>query len=69
MKIKADAEYKQWYNRGWQYAHRDGSEVEHGDRKGYPQAWHDGYLDFATGHDKWHKLTCKKCRIGIGCGQ
>ena len=51
-------EYRKAYNRGWRYSHRDTASLEHGDFNGEPNAWYDGYLDYATAREKWHTLRC-----------
>lgn len=51
---KLSKDFKYWYNKGWTYSSTaKNPTLEQGDRKGYPDAWYNGYLDFAAGRDKW----------------
>lgn len=58
-----DAEYKRWYTKGWRYSGSDSDSVslEHGDAMNAPDAWYDGYLDYAAGREKWHLPFCRGC--------
>ena len=51
-------DYRKWYERGWRYSHRETATLDHGDSMGYPDAWYDGYHDWASGREKWHFLNC-----------
>jgi hypothetical protein len=55
------AEYKAWYNRGWRASARENATLERGDAIGAPDAWYDGYLDYAAGREKWHLALCDGC--------
>lgn len=47
------AEYNRLYNNGWRAsANAGGLDGDH------PEAWEDGYLDYAAGRDKWHLRDC-----------
>jgi len=56
-------EYRGHYNRGWETSQKaslkgiDGA-LERADNRGEPEAWYDGYTDYAVGRKKWHSLTC-----------
>lgn len=52
-------EYKKDYERGWR-AGASGSmtALERADGRNEPSAWYDGYLDYATGREKWHLPFC-----------
>lgn len=52
-------EYRRNYNRGWRYSQRPTATLDHGDANGEPDSWYDGYLDYATGREKWHLLHCQ----------
>lgn len=52
MKVTNDF-YRRWYTKGWAYSHRGTATLDHGDSMGYPDAWYDGYMDYAVGRDKW----------------
>lgn len=45
------------YRSGWNAAAR-GTSLETADARGYSDAWYDGYSDFASGHEKYHRLFC-----------
>lgn len=51
--------YRKAYNRGWKSANTYGS-LDRADADGRSSdvAWMDGYLDNATGREKWHLLFC-----------
>lgn len=50
-----DSQYKKWYDKGWKYSETAADpSLEHGDRKGYPEAWYDGYHDSAAGRKKYY---------------
>jgi hypothetical protein len=59
--IDLSAEYKRWYNRGWRYSGGSAATLEHGDATNAPDAWYDGYLDYAAGREKWHLPRCRGC--------
>ena len=66
--MKADTpEYRKAYERGWRYSHRDSATIEHGDRTEQPDAWYDGYLDYACGREKWHSLKCPRTDTHSQC--
>lgn len=48
------ADYRHDYLLGWEASKR-GAEgaLERADDRNVSHAWYDGYLDFATGRDKW----------------
>lgn len=52
-------QYRAAYNRGWKTSERasDGA-LDRADSRGEPDAWYDGYLDSATGREKWHIPNC-----------
>lgn len=52
-------EYRAAYRRGWDTGQRgaDGA-LDRADRRGEPHAWYDGYMDAATGRERWHMITC-----------
>ena len=57
-----DPAYRRAYNAGWRYSTTSPNPtLDHGDEKGAPEAWYDGYLDAAAGRDKWHLATCDGC--------
>jgi hypothetical protein len=60
---RLDPEYKRWYNKGWRYSASGSASVslDHGDAMGAPDAWEDGYLDYAAGREKWHLAFCRGC--------
>lgn len=49
----AERTARQWYTLGWNYSIRGAGDLEHGDAKGYPDAWYDGYMDVACDRPKW----------------
>lgn len=51
--------YRERYLAGWRYSMNVGS-LDRPDQDGRSSddAWMDGYLDAATGRDKWHLPTC-----------
>lgn len=53
------AQYRKDYNRGWAVSERavDGA-LDAADGRNEPSAWYDGYMDSATGREKWHYLDC-----------
>lgn len=64
---KPSAEYRRDYNRGWRYSSTSlDPTLDHGDARGEPDAWYDGYLDAAAGREKWHTFSC---RLAGGCDE
>jgi hypothetical protein len=67
--------YKREYNRGWNASRAYGraanpSATSPLDRTDRSDDWIDGYLDHATGRDKWHLRDCENHGVGPGtCGQ
>ncbi len=55
------ADYRRDYERGWRYSHRDTATLDHLDAKRASDAEQDGYIDFATGREKWHLAWCTGC--------
>lgn len=51
-----EADYKRMYNKGWRRSERVGSIPDSANAE--DDAWMDGYLDNATGREKWHLLFC-----------
>lgn len=65
-----DAEYRKQYEAGWRYSHRETATLDYGDAHNAPDPWYDGYLDYATGRDKWHRAYClRHDNTPDGCGQ
>lgn len=68
-------EYKREYNRGWAASQRFGRDLTGRmraplDNPSRSDAYIDGYLDHATGRDKWHLETCiEHHNAPGGCGQ
>ena len=56
--VKDTPEYRAAYEHGWRYSARPTATLDHGDARGEPQPWYDGYLDRAASRDKWHILNC-----------
>ena len=56
--MRGDKDYRHWYARGWRYSSRETATLDRGDSIGAPEAWYDGYLDYATGREKWHYADC-----------
>lgn len=55
--IRTDSpDYRRWYDLGWRYSGRDSATLDHGDVLGAPDAWYDGYHDYASGRPKWAAL-------------
>jgi hypothetical protein len=54
-----EAAYRERYNAGWRYSER-GSSLDAADARGLTdsEAWMDGYLDMATGRDRYHITFC-----------
>ncbi len=57
MKRKDTPEYRRDYQRGWRSSAGQGS-LDRADARREPEAWYDGYLDYAAGREKWHRLHC-----------
>lgn len=51
--------YRDDYERGWRYSHSSTATLDHLDAKRASDAEQDGYLDFATGREKWHLAWCR----------
>ena len=55
-------EARKAYRAGWQASIRAGEGVEgvldRADGRGVPNAWYDGYMDYACDRMKYHNLTC-----------
>ena len=70
LKPPDDAEYVKQYNAGWRYSQRENATLDHGDAINAPDAWYDGYLDYAVGRAKWHYYYCEQHdNEPGGCGQ
>ena len=54
-------EYKRWYNKGWRYSASPSASLDCDAAQTAPDAWHDGYLDYAAGREKWHLAFCRGC--------
>lgn len=54
------------YNRGYRSMNLEG-----GDARGESSEWYDGYMDSATGREKWHRPLCgdRHHNGPGGCGQ
>jgi hypothetical protein len=52
-------EYRRDYLNGWRVSERcaEGS-LDRADARNVSHAWYDGYLDHATGREKWHIPNC-----------
>lgn len=60
-------EYVRNYNRGWKSTNLEFSDDIADDAE--REAWLDGYMDAATGREKWHLLNCPAHHNGPGgCG-
>lgn len=47
------------YTRGWRAGINGGGfALDNADARNEPNEWYDGYLDAATGREKWHKPFC-----------
>lgn len=63
--------YKAAYNRGWRHSSTVSASLDNNPYPWTPRvianatsnalndAWEDGYLDYATGREKWHLMHCK----------
>lgn len=65
-----NADYARDYNRGWKSGTSGASgALDRADARREPEAWYDGYLDAATGREKWHIPNCPAHHNGTGgCG-
>jgi hypothetical protein len=69
VKAPADlAAYRKHYNRGWRSSQgtADGA-LDRADSRNEPDAWYDGYLDYAAGRQKYHSQQCRAG--GIECSE
>jgi hypothetical protein len=65
--IWRDPTYRQQYTRGWRASQRGArGTLDRADERGEPPAWYDGYLDYASGREKWHLPLCREHRIPCG---
>lgn len=62
-KLDIPDKYKERYNKGWAISNRDAN-LESLDRSGAGEEAYDGYLDNASGREKWHMYHC---RLNGGC--
>lgn len=58
--------YKTDYRRGWAASIRGAlsdsgmsTPLDRADARNERDAWYDGYMDHATGREKWHMLFCQ----------
>ena len=56
-----DPEYKRWYSKGWRYSASPSANLDCATAAIAPDAWYDGYLDFAASRTKWHLAFCRGC--------
>jgi hypothetical protein len=50
--------YRQAYERGWRNSAGPSASLDRADSRGEPDAWYDGYFDYAAGREKWHLPRC-----------
>lgn len=50
--------YPYHYNRGWRASARPTPSLDRADKRHEPEAWYDGYFDYAAGREKWHLMYC-----------
>lgn len=50
-------QYRADYIRGWKAGVNIGA-LDRADDRNEPDAWYDGYLDYAAGREKWHRRDC-----------
>lgn len=54
-------DYKSWYDKGWNYSNNSADpSLEHGDKRGYPDSWYDGYHDASAGRPKYYLYFDRK---------
>jgi hypothetical protein len=53
--------YRAAYERGWRNSKSESASLDRADARGEPEAWYDGYLDYAADREKWHLLRCIGC--------
>ena len=61
-------DYKKHYTRGWRASGRVNASLDRGDANNEPDAWYDGYHDYASSRAKWHTLTHWESDICVACG-
>lgn len=69
LPVPPDPLYRRQYDAGWRYSGSETATLDHGDAINAPDPWYDGYLDLATGRDKWHYFYCTAHYNAGGCGQ
>ena len=58
---RLDPEYKRWYNKGWRYSASPNANLDCAAAQTAPNAWYDGYQDYAASREKWHLAFCRGC--------
>jgi hypothetical protein len=53
------AAYMRGYNRGWRHSSTANASLDNCPPGAVGWAWEDGYLDYASGRDKYHLRDCR----------